>query len=300
MARKWNFTLPKPAPRKWGRGRGLLGNWSGSGFRPKPAPRKWGTRRWTPASRPAASAPGAKWSSKRPRRRLKRRHVWLIAIFFVAFLFVQGLMFLDRELRGPLMFLAKIRITQMATDAINTAIADEIAQTVDSDKLLTWRTNEAGKVTGLVMDYKQQMSITAKTIEVVNQVLKEREDMPEHIPIGHALNSPFLSSIGPSVSVKFHPATAVKVDVLTRSTESGINNLLVEVYARVRTDIAVVIPFDQEPQQLETEIPLSYVMVVGDVPTYYYDNHGNPVGNSAPQAPVISLPKTPPATAPEK
>lgn len=227
---------------------------------------------------------------------MKRKHVWLIAVLLIAFLTVQGLLFLDRELRGPLMFLAKIRIAQMATDAINTAITDEVAQEVDSDKLIQWRTNEAGKVTGLMIDYKEQMSITARTIDVVNRVLKEREDIPEHIPIGHALNSPFISSIGPSVSVKFHPATAVKVDVDKRSTEAGINNLLVEVFVRIRTDIAVVIPFDQEPQQLETEIPLSYVMVVGDVPTYYYDNHGNPVGNSASQAPVITLPKpeTPP------
>lgn len=214
----------------------------------------------------------------------------MIGSLLIAFILLQGMLFLDRELRGPLMFLAKVRIAQMATDAINTAITSEVAQSVDSNKLLEWKMNESGKVTGLVLDYKEQMRLTSETIQVVNRVLKEKEDIPEHIPIGHALNSPFISSIGPSVSVKFHPATAVKVDVLTRSTETGINNLLVEVYVRIRTDIAVVIPFDQEPQPLETEIPLSYVMVVGDVPTYYYDNHGNPVGNTAPQAPVISLP----------
>ncbi len=300
MAKRWGITLPKPAPRRWGRGRGLLGSFGSGGFRPKPAPRRWGERRWFSASRASRGAPAAKWASRPPRRPLKRKHKWMIALAIVLFLLVQGILFLDRELRGPLMFLAKVRITQMATDAINTAIAEEIAQTVDSDKLLTWRTNETGKVTGLVMDYKQQMSIAAKTIQVVNRVLKEREDIPERIPIGHALNSPFLSSIGPSVSVKFHPATAVKADVDTRSTETGINNTLVEVFVRVRAEIAVVIPFDQEPQPIETEIPLSYVMVVGDVPTYYYDNHGNPVGNSAPQAPVISLPKTPQPVSPEK
>lgn len=269
----------------------------GGGIRPRPAPRRWGTRRWFSSPRPAVSAPAAKWKSNRPSR-LKRKHKWTIVILLIAFILLQGLLFLDRELRGPLMFLAKIRITQMATDAINTAITSEVAQTVDSDKLLEWKMNEAGKVTGLVLDYKEQMRITSETIEVVNRVLKEKEDIPEHIPIGHALNSPFISSIGPSVSVKFHPATAVKADVLTKSTEAGINNLLVEVYVRIRTDIAVVIPFDQQPQQLETDIPLSYVMVVGDVPTYYYDNNGNPVGNSAPQAPIISLPKVQPSAAP--
>lgn len=230
---------------------------------------------------------------------MKRKHVWLIAVLLLLFAIIQGMVFLDKELRGPLMFLAKIKVTQMATEAINTAITEQIAQSADADKLVQWKQNPEGKISGFIIDYKQQMSITSKTIQVVSAVLKEREDIPEKIPIGHALSSPFLSAIGPNVSVKFHPASAVKVDVDTRSTNAGINMLLVEVFVRIRTEIAIVIPFDQEPQAIETEIPLSYVMVVGDVPTYYYDNKGNPTGSGAAQAPVLTLPTKPEAAVQE-
>jgi sporulation protein YunB len=296
MRRKWgkgfyfnflrNGSLPKPAPRKWGKGFGSFRSGSPS----QPVPRKWGTRRRFTAPNSSGYSTVKKWSSQRPRRKMKRKHFWLITILLLLFLIIQGMLFLDRELRQPLIFLAKIRVTQMATEAINAAISEEIAQTADTDKLIQWKTNPDGKITGFLIDYKQQMGITAKTIEVVNRVLKQHEDVPEHIPIGHALNSPFLSSIGPSVSVTFHPASAVKVDVETEQTEAGINMLLVEVYIRIRTEIAVIIPFDQTPETLESKIPLSYVMVVGDVPTYYYDNNGNPVGNGAAQAPTIALP----------
>ncbi|WP_233568059.1 sporulation protein YunB [Cohnella faecalis] len=97
----------------------------------------------------------------------------------------------------------------------------------------------------------------------------------------------------PSVSVKFHPATAVKVDVGTRQQNAGINMLLVEVYVRIRTEIAVVIPFDQAPESIQTDIPLSYALIVGDVPAYYYDSSGNPVGSDAARAPAITLPSKP-------
>ncbi|MCD9023901.1 sporulation protein YunB [Cohnella silvisoli] len=303
MRRKWgkgfnlnlnflrNGSLPKPVPRKWGRGFVSFRGGSPS----QPVPRKWGTRRRFSASSGSGSGYSTvkKWSSQRPRRRMKRKHFWLITIVLLLFLIIQGTLFLDRELRQPLMFLAKIRVTQMATEAINTAITGEIAQTANTDKLIQWKTNPDGRVTGFLIDYKEQMGLTAKTIEVVNRVLKQHEDVPERIPIGHALNSPFLSSIGPKVSVTFHPASAVKVDVETKQSEAGINMLLVEVYIRIRTEIAVIIPFDQTPETLETKIPLSYVMVVGDVPTYYYDNKGNPVGNGAAQAPSIALPGKP-------
>ncbi|TFE24290.1 sporulation protein YunB [Cohnella luojiensis] len=300
MRRKWgkgiqltflkNGSLPKPLPRRWGKGFALFRG----GSPVKPAPRKFRSRRGI--SIPGGGSgyqPAKKWSSQRPRRKIPRKHVWLITILVLLFFVIQGISFLDRELRQPLMFLAKLRVTQMATEAINTAIKQEIAQTTDSDKMIQWKTTPEGKISGFLMDYKEQMRITAKTTEVVTRVLKEHEDIPERIPIGHALNSPFISSIGPSVSVKFHPSSAVKVDVETEQSEAGINMVLVEAFVRIRTEIAVIIPFDKEPEVLETKIPLSYVLVVGDVPTYYYDNNGNPVSNAAAQAPSIALPSKP-------
>jgi sporulation protein YunB len=298
MRRKWGrgfrFNLlgggsfQKPGPRRWGRG--FVPIKGGSSL--KPAPRKWGRRSWLASPGRTSAPPPRRFvtGTRKPRRRMKSRTFWLITLACLVFLVVQTLLFLDRELRVPLMFLAKIRISQMATEAINAAITDEIAQTADADKLIQWKTNPEGKVSGFVMDYKEQMRLTARTIEVVSRVLKEHEDVPEHIPIGHALNSPFISSLGPKVSVTFHPASNVKVDVETEQSEAGINMLLVQVYIRIQTQIAVIIPFDQEPEALETRIPLSYVMVVGDVPTYYYDGNGNPIGNGASQAPSIALP----------
>ncbi|MFC5402980.1 sporulation protein YunB [Cohnella soli] len=298
MRRKWGrkfpFDLlgggsfPKLQPRKWGSGAKF--NWSANGTPYRPPPRKWGTRRWFAPPTKIGLAPAKKWQSAQPRKRMKRRHFWLIMAFLFAFIIVEGLLFLDRELRKPLMFLAKVRVNQMATEAINAALTDNIAQMADSDRMIRWKTNQSGKITGFEIDYKQQMAITAKAIETVTGVLKRYEDVPERIPIGHALNSPFISSIGPSVSVKFHPASAVKADVQTKQSEAGINMVLVEVDVRIRTEIAVVIPFDQEAQEIETSIPLSFALVVGDVPAYYYDGSGNPVGNSAAQAPPIVLP----------
>ncbi|WEK53455.1 MAG: sporulation protein YunB [Candidatus Cohnella colombiensis] len=297
MRRKWgkgytiirNMSMPKEVPRKWGRGFRFFRNVAVT----KPTPRRWGKRKWLPTigvAQATHSKTATQWTSTEPRKRLKRKHLWLIALVILIFLVIQSLIYFDRELRGPLMFFAKVKLTQMATDAINTAITEEIAQSADSEKLIQWKTDADGKMIGLVIDYKQQMSITSRTIQVVNRVLKEKEELPEKIPLGHALNSTFLSSFGPSVSVKLYPASAVKVDVQTRTKDAGINMLLVEVFIHIRTEIAIVIPFDQEPQILDTEIPLSFVMVVGNVPTYYYDSNGNPTGQSASQAPVITLP----------
>ncbi len=307
MRRRWgrlfpvakNWTSPRPVPRRWGKRRWGLGT---SRFKPTGAPvsRGWSPRikrRWGlgGASSPGGSGSGAKgWASpRRPRRRLKRSQKWLLILLLVLFATIQSFLFFDRKLKPPLLFLAQVRVKQMATEAINTAITQEIAKTADADKMIQWKLDNDGKVSGFLIDYKEQMKLTSHTIQIVERVLKEKEEAPDHIPIGHALNSPLLSAFGPRVAVTFHPASVVQADVDTRQTETAINMLLVEVFIRIRTEIAIVIPFDQAPETLETEIPLSYALVVGDVPMYYYDGNGNPVGSDAGRAPSITLPAPP-------
>ena len=70
--------------------------------------------------------------------------------------------------------------------------------------------------------------------------------------------------------------------------------ILVEVFVHIVTEVAVVVPFDMEPQIVETDIPISYLLVVGDVPMYYYDGQGKAVGENKASAPSIAIP--PPVT----
>lgn len=298
--------------RRWGKPLAIRWKWNppvkNKGFR--------AARRWTPrvqASVPRSSgfvarkrrrplrtasySPQPQGWVARPRRRMKRRHFWLIMLLLFLLATIQSVYWLDKYLRDPLMFMAKVRITQIATEAINQAIMDDVAGDADSSKMIQWKTNDDGKITGFFMDYKEQMRVTAQTIQVVERTLNEQSEQYERIPIGHAINSPIISSLGPSVAVRFHPASAVQVEVRTKQTSVGINNVQIEVYAHIKTEIAVLIPFDREPSSLETDIPLSYLMVVGDVPTYYYDGRGNPVGSGASQAPALSLPNSVPTDA---
>lgn len=191
------------------------------------------------------------------------------------------------------MHVATIKVKQVATQAINLAITEQVARNAEAEKLIDWKMNNDGKVSGFVLNYAEHMNITSNTINTVQSTLNELKDIPEHIPIGHAINSALLSSYGPKIPVKFSPQGAVKVELNTREKNAAINMVLVEVYIKVITEIAIIIPFDMEAEIVEAEIPISYLLVVGDVPMYYYDSSGKAIGDSAPQAPNISVPITP-------
>jgi sporulation protein YunB len=188
------------------------------------------------------------------------------------------------------MKVAQLRIKQVATQAINKATTNEVVNNADFEKLIDWKMNSNGKVSGFMLNYAEHTKIRSETIKTVQATLDELKEIPEHIPVGNALGSALISTYGPRIPVKFEPVGAVKVDLNTRQTNAGINMILIEVYIHIVSEVAIIVPFETDPQIVETEIPISYLLVVGDVPMYYYDNEGKAVGESAPNAPNISLP----------
>ncbi|MBD2867792.1 sporulation protein YunB [Paenibacillus sp. IB182493] len=245
-----------------------------------------------PASRAAGGSGGAggAWGARPGRPRMRRRTFLLVIVIAGMIFSIQSFVYVERNLRPPMMNIAKIRVKQVATQAINKAITEQVAQRSNSEKLIDWKMNGNGKISGFMLNYAEHMSITSQTINTVQNTLNEMKGIPEHIPIGHALNSAIISSFGPKVPVKFEPVGAVKVDLSTRQKDAGINMILVEVYIRIVAEVTIIIPFDTEPELVETDIPISYLLVVGDVPMYYYDGTGRPVGESAAEAPNISVP----------
>jgi sporulation protein YunB len=215
--------------------------------------------------------------------------LWLIITMITLFGFMQFYNYVDRHMKGPIMHLASIRVKQLATESINEAITSQVANTDQVDRLIDWKMDGNGKVSGFMLNYSSHMKITSDTIATVRNTLEEVSHLSETIPLGQALGSPILASFGPRIPIKIEPQGDVKVDLNTRKQDAGINMILVEVYLRVKAELSVVVPFDMEPQSVETEIPVSYLLVVGDVPMYYYDSKGNPVGNQA-GAPNIALP----------
>jgi sporulation protein YunB len=212
---------------------------------------------------------------RRRRWRSKQRSAWHRSkrIFFIGVVLLAGTslyvwVYVEQHLKPAIMHHAQITISQSATQAINKAITEQVAQNSEFNKLIDWRTDGAGKVSGFSLNYLEHMRITANTVRIVQDTLSQLRAQEERIPIGLAFDSTLISTYGPSIPVHFQPAGAVKVDLNTRQKNAGINMLLVEVYIRVSVDMTVYIPLDAKMQTVKTELPISYMLVVGDVPNY--------------------------------
>ena len=218
------------------------------------------------------------------------RKFWLILSLLIILAVLQSIRYIESHLKPPIIHLAQIRVKQIATESINKAITAQVAGNGNAEQLIDWKTDKNGKISGFMLNYREHMRITSQAADVIQTTLQSLHNHKEYIPLGQALGSPIIASFGPDIPIKIEPQGAVKVELNTRQQNAGINMILVEVYIHIVTEVAVVIPFDIEPQIVDTEIPVSYLMVVGDVPMYYYDNQGQPVGTNGSSAPGISIP----------
>lgn len=224
-----------------------------------------------------------------PRSR-SRRKFWLFLSLVLALVLLLGLRYVESHLKPPIIHLAQVRVKQIATESINKAITSQVTNGENAEQLIDWKTDHNGKITGFMLNYAEHMRITSQAAEVIQSTLQQLHNQTEHIPLGQALGSPLIASFGPNIPIKIEPQGSVKVELSTRQQNAGINMILVEVFIHLVTEVAVIIPFEMESQIVDTEIPVSYLMVVGDVPMYYYDNQGQPVGANGSSAPSIAIP----------
>lgn len=239
--------------------------------------------------------PRRRWRSRPSGAKHRKRNI-VLALLVIMLFMIYSFIYIEKNLKQPLMNLAKIRIKQIATESINKAISEQLAKGMNYEKLIDWRTDRNGKVTGFTLNYAEHMKITTGSIAIVEKMLKDLKEIPDHIPLGQAMNSAILASFGPDIPIRLVPEGAVKAVLQTRVQNAGINMVLVEVYLHITSEVTIIIPFDTEPEIVETEVPISYSLVVGDVPMYYFDGKGNPVGGTTGALPPnISLPNLHPA-----
>src|SRR5690554_914806 len=85
-----------------------------------------------------------RWRSANSQSKGKKRII-LIVLFLLVFTSAQTFIYLERNLREPLMKVASIRVKQKATEAINTAITEKLAQGNNFGKLIDWKEDNSGR-----------------------------------------------------------------------------------------------------------------------------------------------------------
>ncbi|MGE5593655.1 MAG: sporulation protein YunB [Betaproteobacteria bacterium] len=262
---------PGPATRRTGRSQRVLAGLGGEGRSFTFAARRARARRW----------PGL-------RRRPPRWYGWLRRA--VALVVVAGLLFalVDWRLRPTLHQIASAQARVLATEAVTQAVATEIAEDIRWEDLYALRPDSTGRVVLVQPNTAEIDRLTSKVTTRVQELLKKVTETQVQIPLGQVFGSQILANMGPRIPISVVPVGTVTTKILSDFEQAGINQIRHKIYLEVAAHIKLVVPLVASAVDVTVQVPITEVLIMGDVPQTYIQLEGSELRN-------LLLPQTPPA-----
>ena len=161
-----------------------------------------------------------------------------------------------------------------AGDVVSAEVNRVIAQLMGegsfaADSFVRFEKNEAGEITAVSSDMGRINALSAEILERVVGSAGNRT-ITVRIPVGNLSGVSLLMGRGPSVPVEILMLTSSRVGFDSSIVTAGINQTKHQILLTVTVDIDVLVPWDTESTQVNTQVLIADTIVVGKVPETFY------------------------------
>ncbi len=222
------------------------------------------------AQRP--NSPHTGWRKTSPRS--PGAGVILGRIFFLLVLGIVIFAIVDWRLRPTLHQLATAKARVLATEAVTSAVALEIAEGIRWEDLYALRPDSAGKVVLVQPNTGEIDRLTSKVTLRVQEYLSKISDTKIRIPLGQILGTHVLANVGPRIAISITPIGTVTTKILSDFEQAGINQIRHKIYLEVIAHMQVIVPMVVATDDVIAQVPITEVLIMGDVPQTYIQVDG--------------------------
>ncbi len=186
----------------------------------------------------------------------------------------------NTNIKPVLYELGSSRASLVGQNVINNAIENVFSKNdALSNDILSIKTDSQGKITAVIPDLKEINNLKAKIAIEINKEFEKNDNSRISIPIGTLTGIPYLSNLGPRITFNLKPYGKAQIDFKTIFTQAGINQTKHEISVNVKLTTALLVANKQTTSaKVETTVPVSETLVVGDVPqnyTYFLTDDNN-------------------------
>jgi len=109
---------------------------------------------------------------------------------------------------------------------------------------------------------------------LIQEELEKEDNSKFYIKLGSFTGTKLLAGRGPNVEIKMSSVGSVETDLKSEFSEAGINQTLHRIYLEVRCNVTILTPFDNIEEQIINQVLLAEGVIVGNIPSTYYNLHG--------------------------
>jgi len=199
----------------------------------------------------------------------------------------------SESLTPTLLTIAEAKLNKFSTLVVNNATSQILEDKIETDDLFSITKNSKGEIQLIDFDPVKVNHILNVATTVVQKNIRMLEDgnlstigfadlnLDEEefaflkegiiisVPIGVATNVTLLSNLGPKIPIRLSYIGDVNSNVVTKLTQYGINNALVEISVRMEMTAQIYLPFRTVIKTLDCDIPIVIKMVQGTIPNFY-------------------------------
>jgi sporulation protein YunB len=203
-------------------------------------------------------------------------------IFLLLIIGIVLFVIVDWRLRPTLHQFAKAKARVLATEALTTAVALEIAEGIRWEDLYALRPDSSGKVVMVQPNTGEIDRLTSQVTLRVQELLSKISDTKIRIPLGQILGSNVLANVGPKIGISIIPIGTVTTKILSDFEQAGINQIRHKIYLEVTAHMQVVVPMVTATDNVVVQVPITEVLIMGDVPETYIQLEGRELRNLFP------------------
>ena len=194
---------------------------------------------------------------------------WIpLAVFVAAVILIVGFIIFEHNLKPTIRTIAEAEARWVATEAVNRAIKDEIAN-VDYSQLIMVQKDTQGHIVLMQPNLMRINQLASDTTLAIQASLQSLVNQQFSIPVGQVLGSQLLANYGPRVRVSIYPIGTVRASVFDKFEDAGINQTRHRIYLDIETQVKVVVPLITSDVSVDTQVPITDTVIVGQVPNVY-------------------------------
>ncbi|HHV07940.1 MAG TPA: sporulation protein YunB [Firmicutes bacterium] len=193
-----------------------------------------------------------------------------VVVLVCSLLFIGSFLIIERNIKPTLLALAEAKAKILAIQAINSAVNQEIVETVKYQDLIAIHKDTRGKIVLMQPNTVEISRLASKTTAFIQEQLEALNDQSIVLPLGQVFGSALLANMGPRIRVSVVPLGTVNVSLVSDFKEAGINQTLHQLFLEIEADVQIVIPLVRSTTQVQTAVPLAQTVIVGEVPQQYW------------------------------
>lgn len=229
----------------------------------------------------------------------KRKKYTYIFISIIIVLFI-SFSYINKKISPLYLDIAENEVKKISNIIINDSIDNKLSKKISNDNLFSVKKNSKNEISSI--DFNT-VTVNQFLYEITNHLQKglkyiESGDIEKiksynnillmydkrnlkkgivcRIPLGNIFNNTLLSNLGGSIPVRLNLIGNIMSNIRVKTTNYGINNTLVEIYADIKLSMEVILPYTKKKSNIKTSIPIGMKMIQGTVPSYY-SNSSSPL-----------------------